>query len=63
MENRRVSEDMAVDWGFAGQIGGIGFGLVFVVLIILALAIWLVGLVLGKIGTGGAEVSNKRKED
>ena len=63
MENREVSEDMAVDWGFAGQIGGIGFGLVFVVLIMLALAIWLTGLVLSKIGTGKAEVSDKKKGD
>ena len=54
---------MTVDWGFAGQIGGIGFGLVFAVLIILALAIWLTGLVLSRIGTGKAEVNNKRKED
>ncbi len=56
---------MAVEWTWAqaGQIGGIGFGLVFAVLIILALAIWLTGLVLGKIGTGKAEASNKRKGD
>ena len=54
---------MAVDWGFAGQIGGIGFGLVFAVLIILALAIWLTGLVLSKIGTGKAEASGKKKGD
>ncbi len=58
-----MGENMAVDLGFAGQIGGIGFGLVFAVLIILALAIWLTGLVLSKIGTGKAEVNNKRKED
>ena len=50
-------------WGQAGQIGGIGFGLVFAVLIILALAIWLTGLVLGKIGTGKAEASDKKKGD
>lgn len=61
--NKKVGEDMAVDWGFAGQIGGIGFGLVFAVLIILALAIWLTGLVLSRIGTGKAEANNKRKED
>jgi len=46
---------MGVDWGLAGQIGGIGFGLVFVVLTVLALAIWLVGLVLSKIGSGKGE--------
>ena len=54
---------MEVPWGQALQIGGIGFGLVFAVLIILALAIWLTGLAFGKIGTGKAEVNNKRKED
>ena len=46
---------MGVDWGLAGQIGGIGFGLVFVVLTVLALAIWLVGLVLSKIASGKGE--------
>jgi len=55
---------MAVDWGFAGQIGGIGFGVVFAVLIILALAIWLTGLVLSKISTTKAETGdNKKKGD
>ena len=54
---------MAVDWGTAGQIGGVGFGLVFAVLIVLALAIWLTGLVLNKIGAGKAEASDKKKGD
>ena len=54
---------MAIDWGFAGQVGGIGFGLVFAVLIILALVIWLTGLVLSKISTGKAEASDKKKGD
>jgi len=54
---------MGVDWGFAGQIGGFGFSLVFLVLIILAVAIWLVGLVLRKIGTSEAETSDKKKGD
>ncbi len=51
---------MGVDWGLAGQIGGIGFGLVFVVLTVLALAIWLVGLVLSKIGSGRGETGNRK---
>jgi Na+-transporting methylmalonyl-CoA/oxaloacetate decarboxylase gamma subunit len=34
---------MGVDWGFAGQIGGAGFGMVFALLIILAVVIWLTG--------------------
>ncbi len=42
----------AVDWGFAGQIGGFGFGLVFVVLIILAVVIWAVGLAVKRAAAG-----------
>ena len=52
---------MAVDWGLAGQIGGVGFGLVFAVLIILALAIWLVGLMLSKTSPGKGETDDKKK--
>jgi Na+-transporting methylmalonyl-CoA/oxaloacetate decarboxylase gamma subunit len=63
VENREISEDMAVDWGQALQIGGIGFGLVFVILIILALTVWLAGLRLGKIGTDKGEVSDKKRGD
>lgn len=54
---------MGVDWGFAGQIGGIGFGLIFLVLIILALAIWLTGLILSKITAGKIAPSNKEEGD
>ncbi|MCK4368539.1 MAG: OadG family protein [Dehalococcoidales bacterium] len=54
---------MAVDWGFAGQVGGIGFGLVFAVLVILAVVIWLVGLVLTKIGAGKGEAEEKKEEE
>ncbi len=54
---------MAVDWGFAGQVGGVGFGLVFAVLIILAIAVWLVGLVLRKIGGDKGEAEEKKKGD
>ena len=54
---------MAVDWGFAGQVGGFGFGLVFLVLIILAVVIWVVGLILRKTGAGKAEAEDKEKGD
>jgi Na+-transporting methylmalonyl-CoA/oxaloacetate decarboxylase gamma subunit len=54
---------MAVDWGFAGQVGGFGFGLVFLVLIILAVVIWVVGLILGKIEAGKAEAEDEKKGD
>ena len=54
---------MAVDWTWsqAGQIGGIGFGIVFAVLIILAVAIWLTGLVISKIGTSKDETTDSQK--
>ena len=52
---------MAIDWGLAGQIGGMGFGIVFAVLIILAIAIWLTGLVVRKIGGSEEETSNRKK--
>ena len=52
---------MGIDWGFAGLVGGVGFGMVFLLLVILAVVIWLTGLVLSKIGTGKAEASNKKK--
>jgi len=34
---------MGIDWSFAGQVGGAGFGMVFALLIILAIVIWLTG--------------------
>ncbi len=52
---------MAVDWGFAGQIGGIGFGFVFAVLIILAVVMWLLGLVIKRVGSGKGGTSGKRE--
>jgi Na+-transporting methylmalonyl-CoA/oxaloacetate decarboxylase gamma subunit len=40
---------MGVSWGQAFQIGGIGFGMVFVILTILAVAVVLVGLAISRI--------------
>jgi len=48
-------------WGQVGQIGGISFGLVFMVLITLAFVVWLIGLVVGKISTGKEETGDKQK--
>jgi len=53
---------VAIDWGLAGQIGGIGFGLVFVVLVLLALAVWLTGLVLSRIGARKSETSDSKEK-
>jgi len=54
---------MGVAWGQAFHIGGAGFGTVFLVLIILAGAISLVGLAVKRIGCGKEETSNQKKED
>ena len=50
-----------IDWALALKIGGIGFGMVFFVLIILAVIIWLVGLVFKKIETRTEKTGNGEK--
>ncbi len=52
---------MEVDWGQAWQIGLTGFGLVFGVLVILALVMWLTGWVLHKTGSD-ADTADKKQE-
>ena len=52
---------MGIDWGFALQIGGFGFVLVFAVLIMLALAIWLVGVIVGRVAASKAEGGQERE--
>ena len=48
---------MAVDWGQAFQIGGVGFGTVFLVLGILAAAIALTAIAVRRIGRGKSKDS------
>jgi len=45
------------DWSDAWQVAGVGFGVVFLVLIILAVAIWITGIVVKKM-----EIREKNKE-
>ena len=52
---------MQVDWGFAGQVGGVGFGMVFALLIILAIVIWLTGLVITRTSTDKNKTENTKK--
>ena len=52
---------MGVDWGFAGQVGGMGFGMVFVLLIILAIVIWITGLVIIKTRTSKEKTDTEEK--
>jgi Na+-transporting methylmalonyl-CoA/oxaloacetate decarboxylase gamma subunit len=55
---------MEIDWTWAQawEIGGIGFGMVFAVLIILALTIWLIGLIIRRIEgrSNKAETGNEK---
>lgn len=43
---------MTTIWGEAGRVAGIGFGTVFLVLIILAVITWLIGLIFQRIKRG-----------
>jgi Na+-transporting methylmalonyl-CoA/oxaloacetate decarboxylase gamma subunit len=52
---------MGVDWFFAAQVGTVGFGMVFILLIILAICIWLTGLVFGKTSTGKNKTDDTKK--
>jgi len=52
---------MDVLWGQALQIGGVGFVTVFALLVLLAIVIWLTGIVLGKIDASKIETSDKKK--
>lgn len=54
-------ETVAIDWGQAWQISGMGFGLVFLVLAILAIVIWLIGLVMRRMD-GSGETTDENKE-
>ena len=40
---------MEINWAEALKVGGIGFGMVFAVLALLAVAIWLIGLLMMKL--------------
>ena len=54
---------MGVLWGQALQVAGVGFGMVLALLIILAIIIWLTGLVLSKISVAKGEADTKKKGD
>ena len=52
---------MEVSWGQALQVGGVGFGMVFALLVILAIVIWLTGVVLSKISSDKGEAGDNKK--
>ena len=51
---------MGVDWGFAGQVGGMGFGMVFFLLVILAIIVWFTGLMLNRFSTEKSKDAEKK---
>ncbi|MFC1981168.1 OadG family protein [Chloroflexota bacterium] len=54
---------MGIDWVFAVKVGGVGFGMVFVLLIILAMCIWLTGLVVNKTSAVKDKTDDAKKGD
>ena len=52
---------MGIDWGFAGQVGGVGFIMVFALLVVLAIVIWLTGLVVNKLSTDKSKNGDAEK--
>ncbi|MFC1971335.1 OadG family protein [Chloroflexota bacterium] len=52
---------MIVDWGFAGQVGSAGFGMVFALLIILAIVIWLTGRLVNRTPSAKSKDDNSKK--
>ena len=53
----------STSWGDAWQVAGVGFGIVFLVLIILAVAIWITGIVVNKIETREKNKETKEAEE
>ena len=52
---------MGVSWGQALQVGGVGFGMVFALLIILAVVIWLTGLVVNRTTSDKNKIDDTKK--
>lgn len=57
----KLSPDSA-NWGDAWRVAGVGFGIVFVVLIILAVAIWVTGIIVKKMEARNAAKEAEQKK-
>ncbi len=51
---------MPADWGRALQVGGVGFTMVFIILLILYLALWLMGRLGAKFSPANAKAEGKQ---
>ncbi len=54
-------DESSVDWGEVGEVVGVGFGMVFLILGILAIIIWIVGIILQKRASAGKGNSGEAK--
>ena len=52
---------IAVDWGEALRVAGVGFGMVIGILAVLGIAVWITGILLHKIGSKSEEESSQQK--
>jgi Na+-transporting methylmalonyl-CoA/oxaloacetate decarboxylase gamma subunit len=52
---------LETDWAQALEIGGLGFVLVFIVLMLLALSMWITGKLIAKFSKGGAAEEGQGK--
>jgi Na+-transporting methylmalonyl-CoA/oxaloacetate decarboxylase gamma subunit len=58
----KLSKDSEA-WGDAWRVAGVGFGVVFLVLIVLAVAIWVTGIVVKKMETREKNKEVKEAEE
>lgn len=52
---------MTIDWGEAGRIGGLGFGIVFALLAFLSVLIWLSGKIINRFESKETESKENKK--
>lgn len=53
---------IGIDWGLAAKIAGGGFGIVFLILAILALVVWLTSLGVQKFSKGSSRSEEKKQK-
>lgn len=51
---------MTIDWGEAVRIGGLGFGIVFILLTFLSVLIWLNGIIINRLDKNNESQEKKK---
>ena len=52
---------MVIDWNLARQVGGVGFGLVIVVLVLLTVLTWLFSVIASRLSSGKDKTRDEQK--